>query len=210
MKQIEEETDDIGEGQPKTLSPAAKKRRQERSEVTRIFHELNHAINCLKITREIQSTCDELHEGFLVFAYRALAHDAVSCLMRVLDVDSKSFSFWKISSRFPQTIRMIYAEKGIDTARIRDLRDRLMEARRKLHFHIDKDHAANPDVLWSELAITHKEMFEVALDLANVVSSVLLEQYSFPANLSRYKASDVRPILDRLNECGLGSFTKKR
>ena len=104
---------------------------------------------------------------------------------------------------------MIYARENIDSARIRRLCDRLTEARRKLHFHIDKEHAANPNDLWSKLAITHKEMFEIANDLANVVGSVLLEQFSFPANLSRYTASDVGPILDHLHECGLGNFTTR-
>src|SRR5260370_29859361 len=154
MNEIDEEVDDIVEETQNPLTPEAIERRKERREITRIFVELNHVINCLQITREIQSTCDELHEGFLAFTYRALVNDAISSLIKVLDVDPKSFSFRAISRRFPQTVKMIYAEKKIDSARIRRLRDRLIEARRKLHFHIDKEHAANPDDLWSKLAIT--------------------------------------------------------
>jgi hypothetical protein len=209
MNEIDEEVEDIVAEPPKPLSPAAVQRQKERCEVVRIFVELNHAINCLKITREIQSTCDELHIGFIGFTYRALVNDALSCLIRILDIDSKSFSFWTINNRFRQTVQMVCNKQNIDPSRIGKLRDRLRKARNKLHFHIDKEYAANPDDLWLELAITHEEMFEIATDLANVVGSILLEQYSFPANLSRYEAADVRPILECLNERGLGNFTKR-
>ena len=209
MSKIDEEVEEIVAAPPKSLSPAAAQRQQERFEAMRIFSELNHAINCLKIAREIQSTCDELHEGFFAFSYRALVDDALSCLIRVLDVDSRSLTFWTIATRFPKTVEMIYEKAAIDSARIGRFRDRLRAARNKLHFHIDKANAAGADNLWKKLHITHREMLEIARDLANIIGSILLEQYSFPANLSRYNAADVRPILECLHQHGLGNFTKR-
>jgi hypothetical protein len=74
-------------------------------------------------------------------------NDAVSCLMRVLDVHAKSFSFSEISRRFRAMIRTIYDQEKIDKTRISHFRERLMEARRKLHFHMDKEYASDPDLL---------------------------------------------------------------
>jgi hypothetical protein len=72
MNEIDEEVEDIVDEPRKPLTPRAKQRQNERREIYRIFLELNHAIKCLKIAREIQSACEELHEGFVAYAYRPL------------------------------------------------------------------------------------------------------------------------------------------
>lgn len=214
MNHVEEQTldesmDDVTDDSKPLMTPSELERRKQRHELSRLFSEVNWAAKCLKIVREIELICSELHEGFFVFAHRALVDDALSCLMRVLDRNNQTFSFWKLDSRFPQRIKTICEREKIDLARIREFDGRLRKARNNTHFHINKEYAADAEALWSQLLITHSEMTNVALDLAKIISSIFCEEYRFPANLSRYDAADVRPILEQLHKCKLGNFVKR-
>lgn len=192
-----------------TASPAQLARRKECRELCRLFCEVNWAIQCLKIVGQIEQTCSELREGFFVFAYRSLWDDALACLMRVLDRHGDVRSLWSIERRFQGEFQALCTSSNIDLARIREFSERLRAARDKTHFHIDKKYAADADRLWSELNIKENEMIAVANDVARILGGLLSEEYQFPANLSRYDAADVRPILGCLDERGLGNFTKR-
>jgi hypothetical protein len=191
------------------VSPKTLQRRKECRELCRLFSEVNWAINCLKIVREIEGTCTELREGFLVFAYRSLWDDALACLMRVLDDHRDARSLWKIERRFQGKFEAVCFGSGINLTKIREFSERLQTARDKTHFHIDKKYAADADRLWSELNIKENEMIGVANDVARILGGLLSEEYQFPANLSRYDAADVRPIFECLDERGLGNFRKR-
>ena len=71
-----DENDDYEKIDDDGLEPAASperlQRRKECRELCRLFVETNWAIQCLKIVGQIEQTCSELREGFLVFAYRSL------------------------------------------------------------------------------------------------------------------------------------------
>jgi hypothetical protein len=100
-------------------------------------------------------------------------------------------------------------EKAIDLLRINSFSKKLKTARDKLLFHIDSSHAADPERLWNELDIKHREIIEVSHDLATIIGEILCTQYNFPANLSRYDASDVEPIIEHLHQANLGNFKKR-
>jgi hypothetical protein len=182
-------------------TPEQIERQKKLREVWRLFCETNWAIQCLKIVGQIEQTCSELSEGFFVFAYRSLWDDALSCLMRVLDEQKDAFSLWKIDN-----LKGLCETVSVDEEKIREFSSRLKKARDKSHSHIDKAYAADADQLWSALAIKESEMVQVANDVTRLLSELLCEQYQFPANLSRYDAADVRPILELLHQRGLGNF----
>lgn len=184
-------------------SPEQIERRKKFHELSRLFSQTNWAIQCLKIVGQLAQMCSELREGFFAFAYRSLFDDALTCLMRVLDEQKKkAISLWKIDK-----LEDICKEEHVDIQKIREFSSRLREARNKCHFH--NDNATDPDKLWSELAIKGKEMVEVANDVAKILSRVMWEEPQVPPNLSFYDASDVRPILECLDKCGLGNFSKR-
>jgi hypothetical protein len=179
-------------------------RRKDCRELCRLFCEVNWAIQCLKIAEQIEGTCSELREGFFAFAYRSLWDDALACLMRVLDEHKDAFSLWKI-----EKLKDLCEASHVDVERMREFSKRLKRARDKSHFHIDVKYAADADQLWSEVDIKESEMFEVANDVAKILSCLLCDQYQFPANLSRYDAADIHPILECLDQHGLGNFSKR-
>ena len=160
----------------------------------------------MKIVEELHRVCSELREGFLVFAYRALFSDAMSSLMRVLDEHKDALSLWRLDKK---TIELVCRKRKIDLLRIRSFSKKLKMARNKLLFHIDRRHAAEPDRLWSELDIKYREIDAVSRDLALIISEILCTEYNFPANLSRYDARDVEPIIESLHQANLGNFTKR-
>ena len=92
---------------------------------------------------------------------------------------------------------------------MREFSKRLKKARNKSHSHIDREYAADPDKLWSEVAIKESELVKIANDIAEILSRVLWERYQFSPKLSFYDAADVRPILECLDERGLGNFVKR-
>jgi hypothetical protein len=89
------------DSEPPEPSPTPKelRRQKEFRELVRLFCEVNTAVNCMKIVREIERLCSELGQGFFVFAYRALFKDAISSLMRVLDEHADAFSVWKLDQK---------------------------------------------------------------------------------------------------------------
>ena len=185
-------------------SPEQIERRKKFHELSRLFSQTNWAIQCLKIVGQLEELCSELREGFLVFAHRALWDDALACLMRVLDKHKEAFSLWKIDE-----LDAICEEENVDIQKMREFSSRLSIARNKCHFHNAKEYAADADQLWSKVAIKGKEMVEVANDVAKILSRIMWEEHQVPPNLSFYDASDVRPILKCLDECGLGNFSKR-
>jgi hypothetical protein len=184
-----------------TASPEHLEQRKKCRELRRLFFETNWAIQCLKIVGEIERTCSELREGFLVFAYRSLWDDALASLMRVLDETRDAFSVWKIDK-----LDDVCQAAEIDIATLREFSARLRTARNQVHFHIDKRYAADPDELWAKVDIKESEMLQAANNAAKILSHLLSTDYLFPANLSRYDASDVRPILEHLHTRGLGNM----
>jgi hypothetical protein len=195
-----DEIDDIQITLP-TASPEQLEKGKKCRELRRLFVETNWAIQCLKIVGEIEKTCSELREGFLVFAYRSLWNDALASLMRVFDETRDAFSLWKIDK-----LDGVCQAAEIDIATLREFSARLRTARSKAHFHIDKKYAADPDELWAEVNIKESEMLQAANNAAKILSHLLSTDYLFPANLSRYDASDVRPILQHLHTRGLGNM----
>lgn len=183
-------------------SPERIERRKKMRKLARLFNETNWAIQCLKIVEQFQQICSELREGFFAFAYRSLWDDALACLMRVLDKHPEAISLWKIDK-----LEDICEKEHVDIHTMKEFSRRLREARNKCHFH--NDNATDPDKLWSELAIKGKEMVEVANDVAKILSRVMWEELQVSPNLSFYDASDVRPILECLDKCGLGNFSKR-
>lgn len=199
---MDEEIDDE-ELEPQT-SPEQIERRNKFHELSRLFSQANWTIQCLKIVGQLEQICSELREGFLVFAYRSLWDDALSCLMRILDKHPEAFSLWKIDN-----LEGICEEEHIDIQKIEEFSGRLRKARNKCHFHNDKEYAADADQLWSKVAIKEKEMVKVANDVATILGRLLWEEHQVALNLSLYDASDVRPILECLDKCGLGNFRKR-
>src|SRR6266496_2570263 len=95
--------DDTEPSEP-SPTPEELRRKKEFRELVRLFCEVNTAVNCLKIVREIERLCSELGQGFFVFAYRALFNDAISSLMRVLDEHGDAFSVWKLDQKTIETL----------------------------------------------------------------------------------------------------------
>jgi hypothetical protein len=184
-------------------SPEELQRRKKRTELWRLFSEVNTTVKCMKIVGELNRLCSELREGFLVFAYRALFDDALSSLMRVLDNHPGAFSIWKLDE---ETIEAVCLERKIDLARVRAFSTKLKTARDKLQFHIDRRHVENPERLWTELDIRHSEITEISHNLATIIGDILLVEHNFPANLSKYDAGDVEPIIEQLRRANLGNF----
>ena len=198
--------EDDNEPSEPSPTPEELRRKKEFRELVRLFCEVNTAVNCLKIVREIERLCSELGQGFFVFAYRALFNEAMSSLMRVLDEHGDAFSVWKLDQK---TIETLCLERKIDLPRVRGFSKRLKTARDRLQFHIDRRHVEDPDHLWEELNIKYSEMIDVADNLATIISGILCNEHKCPANLSRYDAEDVEPILEQVHRAKLGNFRKR-
>jgi len=195
MSHADQENGDDFENDDEPQEPPRKPeellRQKEFRKLRTLFCEVNTAVNCMKIVREIERVCSELGQGFFVFAYRALFNNAMSSLMRVLDEHKDALSVWKLDERATQTLCL---EENIELSRLRAFSKRLKTARDKLQFHIDSRHVENPDQLWGELNIKYSEMIDTARNLATIISGILCNEHKFPANLSRYDAEDVEPI----------------
>lgn len=136
--------------------------------------------------------------SFFYLVNHALYNDAIAHLIKVLDTDKKSTTFWHIHSFFPNEINAELDKQGWPYEKLRNFYSlQLRLIRIKTHFHIDKDCVLNPEKVWSESNIK-------ADDVISVIRAVRASlQKISSTNILQYNGSDVVPILIASQKAGL-------
>ena len=139
------------------------------------------------------------HGGnFFEIAQKALFNDMISHIIKVLDSDVRSASFWYILRVGRKTIESCnsYSEEKIKF--LENLNPKLKIVRDKTHFHIDEDGVLSPENIWSKAGITGNELgrgidylFDVLLEMRNKVLGGSLSRGNFI-----YEGEDVFKLLE--------------
>ena len=82
----------------------------------------------------------------------------VAHMIKVLDQDSQSATFWYIFRTKSKDVKDFIKENNIDFMSIYDLAEKLKIVRNKTHFHIDKKRVRDPKEVWADADISYDEM----------------------------------------------------
>lgn len=142
--------------------------------------------------------------SFLAISMNALFNDMISHIIKVLDGNKRSASFWYILEINKGKIENCKSCSEDKIKFLEELKHKLKIVRDKTHFHIDEDGVLDPAAIWSKVDVTGNELgkgidylLDILLELHNSVSG---------GNLSRnnllYTGEDFLQLLElaRVND----------
>ncbi|MDO8281845.1 MAG: hypothetical protein Q7U10_04365 [Thermodesulfovibrionia bacterium] len=98
------------------------------------------------------------YDSFFVLAQDSLFNDMVAHMIKVLDQDSQSTTFWYIFRYKSDEVKEFIKRENIDFMAIYDIANKLKIVRNKTHFHIDKKGVKDPKAVWADANITYDEL----------------------------------------------------
>lgn len=143
----------------------------------------------------------KLH-GFFALAHHAHEYTMLANLMRILDRDGKSATFWYIQACHPGAVdqALLTAERSLaDLSTFADVCKRLRNAD---HFHLDKGNVLDPASIWNALVAETGDFEPIARTLAGTLAQLLEWQAGQAVQLRRYKGEDLQMAVQALRDCG--------
>ena len=122
--------------------------------ITRNLHEIGLSI-CQRNALVGMEKAESVH-GFDFFrlTYIALKNDMIAHVIKVLDKNKQSATFWLIYKTYSDEIDDFLHKKSVSITSLEELSSKLKIVRDKTHFHIDSQRVVNPKEAWSDAAIT--------------------------------------------------------
>ena len=94
------------------------------------------------------------YDTFFTLAQDALFNDMVAHMIKVLDQNSQSTTFWYIFRCRSKEVKEFIKRENIDFMSIYDIAEKLKIVRDKTHFHIDKKGVKDPREVWTTANIS--------------------------------------------------------
>lgn len=133
-------------------------------------------------------------DSFFTLAQDALFNDMIGHLIKVLDQNSQSTTFWYIFRCRSQEARKFIKSENIDFMAIYDLAERLKTIRDKTHFHIDKKGVKDPKAVWRTANITYSGVQENMESIYKILNYLHLKEFDFEFEIP--KIDDLQYIIN--------------
>ena len=182
-----------------------------RKAITRNLFELALAIyerRVLKSIAEYDSNEGVYISGvnFILICHKALFNDMVAHLIKVLDTNPASATFWMIYKYEIRRVKNLSSYTEDKIFFLQKVAKRIKLIRDKTHFHIDKMAVFDPKAIWQEAAITQNE-YDRALDylwmLLTELHLVVFGKGFIERAPDYYKGEDIAGFLDWARSKGL-------
>jgi len=179
--------------------------------IARNFNEIANAIQ----KRQVLVTVEEYAKkngriffygaSFFDLAVKALFNDVMAHLIKVLDANKDSATFWYVFQNGQNQIVALRSYSKEKISFLQDLSEKVKHVRDKTHFHIDKEGVINPEVIWEEAGISGNDLgrgleylFDVLLELKNLIRKENMTKDNY-----FYDGCDVAKLLDLAKKEGL-------
>ena len=179
--------------------------------IARNFNEIASAIQKRQVLVTVEEYVKENGRiffngaSFFDLAVKALFNDVMSHLIKVLDANKDSATFWYIFQNEQNQILTLrsYSEEKISF--LQDLSEKLKHVRDKTHFHIDKQDVIDPKRIWEKAGISGNDLgrgleylFDMLLELKNLIRKENMTKDNY-----FYDGCDVSKLLDFAKKEGL-------
>ena len=136
---------------------------------------------------------------FIEISRKALFHDMISHVVKVLDKDSRGATFWDIYSKFKQDIDSFMMGQEIRIKDIREFGKNLKHVWDKTHFHVDKKGVFDTRSIWIEANIKRVQLLEIMDFIYDILKHVYLKHFGVPFYYPDYNGEEINKILEIAN-----------
>lgn len=140
------------------------------------------------------------YDSFFVLAQDALFNDMVAHMIKVLDQNSQSATFWYMFRYKSEEVKEFVRRENIDFMAIYDIAEKLKIVRDKTHFHIDKKGVRNPKAVWSSANITYDDLQENMESVYRILNH--LHTKEFDSEFSKPKIDNLQYIIQAAVDAG--------
>lgn len=116
--------------------------------IRRNLDEIGRSIHERKALIGIENAKSRHAWDFFRIAYYALSDSMIAHIIKVLDRDRRSTTFWYIYECYEKEIDSYLTKIGGSIQEIHDLADKLKIIRDKTHFHIDENGVLDSKSIW--------------------------------------------------------------
>lgn len=148
---------------------------------------LKRNLNELVIAKLELDACREIgdklllnfYDSFFTLAQDALFNDMVAHMIKVLDQNAQSATFWYIFRCKSKEVKEFIKKHEIDFMAIYDLTEKLKKIRNATHFHIDRKGVKDPKAVWSDADITYDELEENMESIYKILNHLHNKEFDF-------------------------------
>jgi hypothetical protein len=144
-------------------------------------------------------------DSFFTLAQDALFNDMIAHMIKVLDQNYQSTTFWYIFRCRSKEAKEFIKRENIDFMAIYDLAEKLKTIRDKTHFHIDKKGVKDPKVVWKTANIKYDEFPENIESIYKILNHLHIKEFDFEFEIP--KIEDLQYIINTVVDAG---YAKKR
>ena len=148
---------------------------------------------------------EHYHLGWDFFrvAYHGLYNDMIAHIIKVLDRDERSTTFWYIYNSYKEEIDICLAKTEESVSKIEAMACKLKDIRDKTHFHIDKKAVTNPKVIWKQASIKGKDLASVVDIIWEVLNHVYKLRFGAEFPIPDYTGEDATKIIKAAIKAGI-------
>jgi len=139
-------------------------------------------------------------DSFFTLAQIALFNDMVAHMIKVLDRNAQSATFWYIYNCKLKEVEKFIKENNINYMAIYGLAEKLKIVRDKTHFHIDREGVRDPKAIWADADITYKELEENINSIYNILNYLHIKEFDFEFEIPQI--DDLQYIIEASVEAG--------
>ena len=128
-------------------------------------------------------------------------------LIRVLEVDDQTASFWYLLNSDNRRVQKAAKKSKADLKHLADVSDRIRSIRDRTFVHIDKRSVFNPDQLYRNAGLTHVDLEKAIQDLWSTLSALYEDVFGKELAADDYSGADIA-WLASLRDAALGNQNK--
>lgn len=135
---------------------------------------------------------DAIGLDFFRVSLNALKDARLIRLIRVLEDDSQTASFWYLFRANEKIMKKVAKKTGFDIDLATDLSKRFLGIRNKTFVHIDKDRVFDPSELYKEADITHQSIDDFINGLWSLMQELHIEVFGKEIECDAYTGEDIK------------------
>jgi len=144
-------------------------------------------------------------DSFFTLAQDALFNDMIAHMIKVLDQNYQSTTFWYIIRCRSKEAKEFIKRENIDFMTIYDLAKKLKTIRDKTHFHIDKKGVKDPKAVWKTANIKYDEFPNNLESIYKILNHLHVKEFDFEFEIP--KIEDLQYIINAAVDA---EYAKKR
>lgn len=139
-------------------------------------------------------------DSFFWITQTALFNDMVAHMIKVLDQNSQSATFWYIFRYKSKEAKEFIKKEHINFMEIYDIAEKLKVVRDKTHFHIDKKGVKKPKLIWSAADLTYDDLQKNMEAVYKILNHLHIKEFDF--EFSKPEIHDLQYIIQAAADTG--------